>query len=54
MQTVIQTRRRLDSFLHEAAKNLEVFSSLGIFRSEIKNQKPIVVDVVFKAYPMVP
>ncbi len=26
MQTVIQTSRRLDSFLHEAAQNFEVFS----------------------------
>ncbi len=25
MQTVIQTSRRLDSFLHEAAQNFEVF-----------------------------
>jgi hypothetical protein len=51
MQTVIQTSRRLDSFLQEVAKNFEVFQ---IFESEIKNQKPLAVDVLFKAYPMVP
>jgi hypothetical protein len=45
MQTVIRTSRRLDSFLHEAAQSFEVFS---IFKSEIKNQKPIAVDVLFK------
>jgi hypothetical protein len=52
-QTVICTRRRLGSFLYEAAQNFEV-----VFKnSELKlqNQKPIAVDfVLFKAYPMVP
>jgi len=28
MQTVIQTSRRLDSSLHEAAQNFEVFSNI--------------------------
>jgi hypothetical protein len=28
MQTVIRTSRRLDSFLHEAAQNVEVFSNI--------------------------
>jgi hypothetical protein len=28
MQTVIRTSRRLDSFLHEAAQNLEVFQNI--------------------------
>jgi hypothetical protein len=28
MQTVIQTSRRLDSFLHEAAKNFELLSNI--------------------------
>jgi len=28
MQTVIRTSRRLDSFLHEAAQNFEVFSNI--------------------------
>jgi hypothetical protein len=28
MQTVIPTSRRLDSFLHEAAQNFEVFSNV--------------------------
>jgi hypothetical protein len=50
MQTVIQTSKRLDSFLHEAAKNFEVFSN---FKIEIKKSKTYAVDVLFKAYPMV-
>jgi hypothetical protein len=36
MQTVIQTSKRLDSFLHEAAKNFEVFSNI---QEEIKKSK---------------
>jgi hypothetical protein len=28
LQTVIRTSRRLDSFLHEAAQNFEVFSNI--------------------------
>jgi hypothetical protein len=28
MQTVIRTSRRVDSFLHEAAQNFEVFSNI--------------------------
>jgi hypothetical protein len=28
MQTVIQTSRRLNSFVHEAAQNFEVFSNI--------------------------
>jgi hypothetical protein len=28
MQTVIRTNRRLESFLHEAAQNFEVFSNI--------------------------
>jgi len=28
MQTVIQTSRRLDSFLHEAAQNFELLSNI--------------------------
>jgi hypothetical protein len=28
MQTLIRTSRRLDSFLHEVAKNFEVFSNI--------------------------
>jgi hypothetical protein len=45
MQTVIRTSRRLDSFLHEAAQNFEI--------SRMKS-KTFVVDVLFKAYPVVP
>ncbi len=41
----------MDSLLHEGAQNFEVFK---IFKNEIKNQKPIAVEVLFKAYPMVP
>jgi hypothetical protein len=52
MQTVIQTSRRLDSFLHEAAQNFEL--CIKYSRSKIKKQKPIAVDVLFRAYPMVP
>jgi hypothetical protein len=39
----------LDSFLYEAARTLKSFQK---FKTEIK--KPIAVDVLFKAYPMVP
>jgi hypothetical protein len=49
MQTVIHTSRRLDSFL---LKRLQTLNSYQIFK--IKNQKPLAVDVLFKAYPMVP
>ncbi len=48
MQTVIETSRKLDSFLHDAAQNFELLSSI----QDKKN--PIAVDVLFKAYPMVP
>jgi hypothetical protein len=51
-KTVIQTSRILDSFLHEASQNFELLSN--ILRSKIKNKKPIAVDDLFKAYPMVP
>jgi hypothetical protein len=51
MQTVIQSSRRLDSFLQEAAQNFELFIKHS--RSKIKNKKPIAVDILFKAYPMV-
>jgi hypothetical protein len=50
MQTMIQTSRRLDSFLHEAAQNFKFFSNIQV---KFKNQKTIAVDVLFKAYPMV-
>jgi hypothetical protein len=36
MQTMIATSRRLDSFLHTAAQNFEVFQ---IFKSEFKKSK---------------
>ena len=50
MQTVIRTSRRLDTFLHKEAQNFELKYS----RSKLKNQKHIAVDVLFKAYPMIP
>jgi hypothetical protein len=40
----------LEVFLYEAAQNFELF--LNIKKS--KNQKSIVIDVLFKAYSMVP
>jgi hypothetical protein len=46
-QTLIPTSRRLDSFLYEAALTILKYS-----RSKIK--KNIAVDVLFKAYPMIP
>ncbi len=41
---------RLDSFLHEAAPNFELFIK---FQDQKLNKKPIPVDVLFRAYPMV-
>jgi hypothetical protein len=35
-------------------KRLRALKSFQIFKSEIKNQKSISVDVLFKAYPIVP
>jgi hypothetical protein len=51
LQTVIQTStgRRLDSFLHEVAQIFEL-----LFKIQYLNHKPIAVDVLFKAYQMVP
>jgi hypothetical protein len=43
MQTVIQTSRRLDSFLHLAAKE----SRFKYSRVKLKNNKPLAVDVLF-------
>jgi hypothetical protein len=37
MQTVIQTSRRLDSILHEAAQNFELLSNIQDQKSIIKN-----------------
>jgi hypothetical protein len=51
MQTVIETSRRLDSFLHDAAQNFELLSNIQ--NKKNKKYKPIAVDVLFKAYPMV-
>jgi hypothetical protein len=50
IQTVIRTSRRLDSF---SGKPFRTFQSFQKFKTEIKNQKSIAVDVLFKAYPMV-
>jgi hypothetical protein len=48
MQTMIQASRRLDSFL----QNFELLSSIQ--DQKVKNHKTIAVDVLFKAFPMVP
>jgi hypothetical protein len=37
MQTMIQTSRRLDSFLHEEAQNFELLSNIQNQKSKIKN-----------------
>jgi hypothetical protein len=39
-----------EAFLYEAAQNLD----LKISKSNKKNKKHIAVDVLFKAYPMIP
>ncbi len=52
MQIVMQTRRRMNPFLHEAAQNFELLSNIK--EKKIKNKKPIAVDALFKAYPLVP
>ncbi len=48
IQTVIRTSR---GRIHFSMKRLQLFQ---IFRTEIKIQKPFAVDVLFKAYPMIP
>jgi hypothetical protein len=42
----------MDSFLHEATQNFELLSNIQDQKQKIK--KPIVFDVLFKAYPMIP
>jgi hypothetical protein len=37
--------------LYEDAQNFEAFSNIQ--KLNLKNQKPIAVDILFKAYPMV-
>jgi hypothetical protein len=37
MQTMIQTSRRLDSFLHEVAQNFELLSNIQDQKLKIKN-----------------
>jgi hypothetical protein len=49
MQTLIQTSRRLDSFLHEAAQNFELLSNIQ--DPNYKINKPTAVDALFKACP---
>jgi hypothetical protein len=49
---VILTSRRPDSFLYEAAQNFE--SLFKYSKLILKNQKPLAVKVLFKAYPVVP
>ncbi len=52
MQTVTRTSRRLDSFLQWSGS--ELWSLFKYSRVKLKNQEPIAVDALFKAYPMVP
>ncbi len=52
MQTVIQTSRRVDFFF--AWSGSELWSLSEYSRVKFENQNPIAVDVLFKAYPMVP
>jgi hypothetical protein len=49
-QTVIPTSRRLDSFLYEAAQNFDLFSNIQ--DQNLKNQKHIAIEVLFRAYPL--
>jgi hypothetical protein len=42
----------LDAFLYEAAQNFYLFSNIQ--DQNKKNKKPIEVDGLFKAYPMIP
>jgi hypothetical protein len=41
--------RRFEAYLYEAAQNFS-----NIQDKKLKNQKPIAVDVLIKAYPMAP
>jgi hypothetical protein len=45
---ILPNKQEVDPFLYEAAKNYEVFSNI-----QTENKKPIAVDDVFKAYPMI-
>jgi hypothetical protein len=45
MQTGIQTSRRLDSFLHEAAENFELLSNIQDQISKIKNLKRLMSPI---------
>jgi hypothetical protein len=43
-----------DGFLHDAAQNFEVFCLYKYSRIlKLKNQKPIAVDILFKAYSII-
>ncbi len=52
IQPVIPTSRRIRCIFVWSGSKL--WSLLKIARSKLKNQKPIAVDVLFQAYPMVP
>ncbi len=52
MQTEIRTRRRIRTLFEWSGS--ELGSNFKYSAMKLKNQKPIVVDVLFKAYPMVP
>jgi hypothetical protein len=40
--------------MHFCKKRLRIMKSFQKFKKKFKNQKPIVVGVLFRAYPMVP
>ncbi len=52
MQTVIRTSRRIRGLFAWSGSELGSFFKYSALK--LKNQKPIAVDVLFKAYPMVP
>jgi hypothetical protein len=46
----VPKKQEFEAFLYEVVHNFEVFFEYS--RSKLKNQKPISVDVLIKAYPM--
>jgi hypothetical protein len=52
IQAVCRRMRRLEAFLYGSAQNFELFSKIQDQNGKIK--KPIGVDVLSEAYPMIP
>ncbi len=46
--------KQAGSWIHFCMKRLRILNSYQIFKIKIKIKKPIAIDVLFKAYPMVP